>query len=183
MRCETGWLHYWVFSGKTSPFVTSTHNFSVLLFEKKNCWKVIWIKLSGMENQKGLDRAKSIAFLAGSERYMMYTCCSTDSNSLTLYVRLLCDFRRTQKFKIYGSPQAPSTKRMLFFYREGILKGVNVLKRKFCRLWVFSFTGKQPFPKVADERVQTGTVSQIQQSRSFPHTVWFWNISELLQMC
>lgn len=51
------------FLEKTSSFVTGTHNFSTL-FEKKNLIKIIWMKIKGTSNQKGLERVKSIAFLA-----------------------------------------------------------------------------------------------------------------------
>lgn len=49
MKYKTQWTHY---SGLVSPENAIVYNSSILLFEKKDWWKVICIKIKGMKKKK-----------------------------------------------------------------------------------------------------------------------------------
>lgn len=85
------------FLEKTSSFVTGTHNFSTL-FEKKNLIKIIWIKIKGTSNQKGLERVKSIFWL-WFESYVTISIWLLQYRwqfiNFVSMIFLICDFRNT----------------------------------------------------------------------------------------
>lgn len=94
MKYKTQWTHYCAFSDETGPFVTSSHNSSILLFEKKDWWKVICIKIKGIKKKKKkAERTRQSAeyFLVWEVYDYPSGCCSTDE--FCVYDFCIQDFR------------------------------------------------------------------------------------------
>lgn len=129
MKYKTQWTHYCAFSDETGPFVTSSHNSSILLFEKKDWWKVICIKIKGIKKmkkkkQKGLDRVQNISWF---ERYMTtHLVAAAQMNFVSM---IFASRTLEENLQLNRSPQTPSTRRYLFSILRGFSKRSQFIEK------------------------------------------------------
>lgn len=80
MKCKKEGMHYYMFSGETSAFVTCTHNFSALLEKKKNIKSYLdKFKRYGKPERTRQSEKPFLPWVGEIHDYP-YGCCSTDGN-------------------------------------------------------------------------------------------------------